>query len=144
MSKVPAYDQPGPYRVAHNTPALAADAATIAFPIFRAPCNCVVKKFEFIPNAAFSGHDTNRKNLNVINKGTDGSTGAAEVANLDLTATPAVNLVAFDGIDIPLNGTYTNGVTMAEGAVLALEIEDVGTSPAFGPGLFVVDFYPTN
>ncbi|NUO19954.1 hypothetical protein HUU59_10945 [bacterium] len=143
MSKTRFGDIPGPIPHSYATPALAADAATIAFPVFRAPVACVVKKIEFVPNAAFTGHDTNRKNLNIIYKGADGSTGAAEVANLDLTATPAVNLVAFDAKNIPLNATYVNGVTMAEGDVLAFEIEDAGTSPAFGPGVLYIEWYPS-
>ncbi len=135
-------NQPGPIPAQCSTPTLAADAATIVFPIFRAPFACKVKKFEFVPQAAFSGNDTNRKNLNIIYKGADGSTGAAEVANLDLTGTPAVNLVAFDAKDIPLNTTYAAGVTMAKGDTLAMEIEDVGTSPALNQGVLYIEYDP--
>lgn len=143
MSKYRFGDIPGPIPVEIATPPIAADTVLAPISVFRAPFACVVKKAEFVPSAAFTGHDTNRRNLNLIYKGADGSTGAVEVANLDLTATPAVNLVAFDAKNIPFNATYVNGVTMAEGDVLAFEIEDVGTSPAWLSGILYLEIYPS-
>jgi hypothetical protein len=110
--------------VAHMlVPSVAAADATELHPIFIAPIKCVVLGVQIVPQAAVTGDNTDTKNLNILNAGADGS-GSTEVANLDLVT--GTDLVANDAEDIPLNTTYDDGVELAEGDVLALQVEKVG------------------
>ena len=129
MSKDSFGDIPGTRTAVAHIPALGADAATIVYPIFRAPDACIVTAVNVVPQAAFTGATGACKNLNIIDAGTAG-VGSTEVGNLDMIT--GVNFVALDSKNIPLNATYlAPGVTMVEGDTLVLQIEDVGTSPAF-------------
>lgn len=114
-------------------PALAADAATIQYPIFRAPFACKLARVSVIPQAAVSGHASNRKDLNLLNKGTTGA-GASAIGGKDMTA--GVDFVACDEFDVYAPPNPNTGALLAAGDVVALEIEDNGTSPAF-PQLLV-------
>lgn len=114
----------------------AAATATEARAVFTAPRACVITGVSLTPDVASTGDATNTTNLNLINKGTDGS-GTTEIGNLDLAA--GVNLVAFDEKAIPLTGS---GALVA-GAVLALQFEKVGTGVLVGPGIVKVAWYPT-
>lgn len=119
--------------------AIAAATATQKDPIFTAPCKCRVTRVAVTPQAASTGDNTNTKNLNILNAGSDG-TGTTEVGNKDLVT--GTNLVALDETVVPLNTTYANGVDLSEGDVLALQTEKVGTGVAVGPFLVSVDFVP--
>lgn len=137
MGKTRFSDIPGPLPFQGATvPALGADAATIQYPIFRAPFACKLTKVSVIPQAAVSGHATNRKDLNLINKGANGA-GATAIGNRDMLA--GVDFVAFDEFEIYSSAT---GATLAEGDVVALEIEDNATSPAFPQLLVHVEINP--
>ena len=127
------------YRETHKEPQVAAATATSSFAIFTAPQKGRVLRVSITPDAAATGDNTNSKNLNLVNKGAAGA-GTTEVGNLDLVT--GVDLVAFDEKEIPLNATYANGVDMAEGDVLALQVEKVGTGVAVGPARVQVDWIP--
>ncbi len=74
----------GPHMAQATVPAVGSGDATIVYPIFVAPFACRVKAIHGVPQGACAGHATNTRNLNVLNKGTDG-TGTTEIANYDLT-----------------------------------------------------------
>lgn len=141
MSKDSFGDIPGTRTAIAHIPALSADAATIVYPIFRAPDACKVMAVNVVPQAAVTGATGACKNLNVIDAGSAGI-GTTEIGNLDMIT--GVNFVALDSKAITFNATYlTAGCVMAEGDTLVLQIEDVGTSPAF-PALEVyVDYIVT-
>lgn len=140
MSKDSSGDIPGLRTAIAHIPALGSNASTIVYPIFRAPDSCVVMYVHIVPQGAVSGSTGACKNLNIINSGSAGS-GSTEVGNLDMVT--GVDLVAFDSKNVPLNATYlTTGVSMTEGDVLSLQIEDIGTSPAF-PALEIYTEYRT-
>ncbi len=129
MGLTPFADIPGPIPFQGAViPALSADAASVAYPVFRVPFNCKLTKVSLIPQGSVSGHASNRKNLNVINKGANGI-GTVELANLDLVA--GVDLTAFDEKPIYAPADPNSGINLTAGDVIALEVEDVGTSPAF-------------
>lgn len=113
---------------------VAAGTATSSFSIFTAPCPCRVRAVTFTPDVATTGNNSNTKNLNVVNKGASGA-GTTEIGNLDLLT--GVNLVAFDETNIPITAT-----ALAEGDVLALQVEQVGTGVAVGGGQVNVDWEP--
>lgn len=117
----------------------AAATATEERAIFTAPCAARVRAVSITPDLATTGDNTNTTNLNLVNKGAAG-VGTTEVGNLDLTT--GVNLTALDEKAIPLNATYAAGVVMAEGDVLALAYEKVGTGAAVGAGQINVDWEP--
>lgn len=105
-------------------PSVAAADSTEAHPIFVAPFKCKVTKVGIVPQAAVTGNTTNTKNLNIIDNGSAGS-GSTEVGNLDLIT--GVDLTAMDYTEIPLNSTYSAGVSMEEGDVLSLSFEEVNS-----------------
>ena len=106
--------------------AVASPAATLSYPIFTAPVAAKVTLVTVTPQAAATGNSTNTRHLNVVNKGATGA-GTTEIGALDLDT--GVNLVAFDESNAAFNATYlTPGVNLAEGDVLALELEKIGTS----------------
>lgn len=134
MGATPTADIPGRHSATAWIPALGADAATIVYPIFRAPFGCKVFRVDVVPQTALSGATGACKNLNLIDAGAAGA-GTTEIGNLDMIT--GVDFVAHDAKNIPLNATYlTAGNPMDEGDTLVLQIEDVGTSPAF-PALHV-------
>lgn len=124
-------DIPGPLPF-HGacTPALAGDAASVAYPVFRAPFDCKLIKFSVIPQAAVTAHATNRKDLNLINAGTDG-TGTTAIASFDMDTPTTDDLAAMDEKVIYAPTDPHSGVNLSQGDVLKLEIEDNGTSPVF-------------
>jgi hypothetical protein len=116
---------------------VAAATATSSFSIFTAPTACRVRAVTVTPDVATTGNATNRKNLNVRNKGSAGA-GTTLVAHLNLDA--GVNLTAFDETNIPLE--TAGPVILAEGDVLALEVELVGTGVIVGSFQVNVDWEP--
>ena len=124
MAKTYFSNIPGPIPFVARIPAHLAATATEEWPVFRAPFACTLKKLDIVPQAAVTGDNTNRTNLNIVNKGNAGS-GTTEVANLDLAT--GTNLTAFDSTNIPLNTTYASGVTLAEGDVVTIQQEKIGT-----------------
>ncbi len=127
------------YHQTNFVAAVAAATATQQDPIFIAPCACKVTAVSVVPQAASTGDNTNTKNLNIVNKGASGA-GTTEVGNLDLVS--GTDLVAFDEKAIPLNATYTNGVSLSEGDVLSLQTEKFGTGVAVGPFIVSIDYVP--
>jgi hypothetical protein len=106
-----------------------AATATEAHVFFTAPRACRVVQVSVTADIATTGDNTNTKNLNLVNKGAAGS-GTTEVGNLDLVT--GVNLAAFDEKVIPLNASNASGVVLANGDVLALQYEKVGTGVNVG------------
>src|SRR5687768_674750 len=94
---------------------VAAGTATRTEPIFAAPMKCRVVRTSVIPQAASTGDNANRKNLNFRNKASDG-TGTTLGAHLNLIT--GENLVAFDEKVIPIETGNPNGIELAEGEVL--------------------------
>lgn len=113
----------------------AAATATEARAIFTAPRACKITGVSFTPDVASTGDNTNTTYLNVINKGASGS-GTTEIGNLDLAT--GTNLTAFDEQAITITAT-----SLAEGDVVALQFEKVGTGVLVGPGVVNVTWYPT-
>lgn len=124
MGKTRFSDIPGPIPFIARIPSHAAATATEEWPVFRAPFACTLKKLDIVPQAAVTGDNTNRTNFNILNKGASGS-GTTEVGNLDLAL--GTNLTAFDSTNLPLNATYVSGVVLAEGDVVTIQHEKVGT-----------------
>lgn len=114
-------DLPGLHTSSGRTTVIATSDATEEQVIFRAPFRCRVQSVTVTPDADVSGANTNTRHLNIINKGNDGD-GTTEVANLDLTL--AVDLDQADGTVIPLTA---GEILLAEGDVLAVEFEEIGT-----------------
>jgi hypothetical protein len=127
---MPGYRPSGEYAAQASHAQHAAATATETRAIFTAPCACRVRAVRATPHAASTGDNTNTTFLNLVNKGAAGA-GTTEVGNKDLTT--GVNLAAHDETSIPLNATFAAGVSMAEGDVLGLEYEKVGTGVAVGP-----------
>jgi hypothetical protein len=115
--------------------AVAAGTATREDPIFRAPCRCRPRQVSVTPQAGSTGDNTNRKDLNIKNKGAAGA-GTTIIGGVDLVT--GVNLVAFDERVIPL----TSNPILETGDVLTLETEQNGTGVAVGPFVVAVDWEP--
>lgn len=131
----------GVHKVLVSVAAHAAATATELRPLFVAPFPCTITAVDIVPGAAVDTADTNTTHLNLIDTGSAG-TGTDEVGNLDLVAATA-DLVANDLRSIPLNATYlTSGVAMAEGDVLALQFEKVGTGLLVPDSLFQLTVEP--
>jgi hypothetical protein len=113
---------------------VAAATATSSFSIFTAPAACRIRAVTVTPDVATTGNTTNTKNLNVVNKGATGA-GTTEIGNLDLIT--GENLVAFDEKNIPITAT-----ALAEGDVVALQVEQVGTGVIVGGFQVNVDWEP--
>lgn len=133
------YRQAQEYSTQYRDAVHAAATATEQRAAFVAPCKCRVVGIEFVSDAAMTGDGTNTTNINIVNKGAAG-VGTTEVANKDYGA--GVSAVALDANAIPLNATYVNGVDLAEGDVLAVEYEKVGTGILVGPSIFQFDWIP--
>lgn len=135
----------GNYRPAHGysahafVAAVAAGTATREDPVFVAPVKCRITRFSVVPQAASTGDNTNRKDLNFKNKGSAGA-GTTVIAHLDLMT--GVNLVAFDEKEIPLETGDLDGPELAEGETITLETEQVGTGVAVGPFLVNLEYIP--
>ncbi len=105
--------------------------------IFSAPYACRLKSVSITPDADVAGDNTNRKNLNVVNKGSDGN-GVVELGNLDLTA--GVDLDQADETTIVALTTFTE---LAKGDTLALQIEQVGTGVTIPRSKIKVTYDPS-
>lgn len=121
---------PGPHPFTASVPALAADAATIEYPIFVAPHACKLSKVSVVPQASVVAHATNRKDLNVKNKGAAGA-GTTVIASFDMDTPTTDDLTAFDEKVIFAPTDPANYISLAAGDAVSLEVEDNGTSPAF-------------
>ena len=114
-----------------SIPAVAAAAATIRYPIFRAPFNCRVKRVAVVPQGAVTGAG-DRRNLNIQDEG-DGADNT-EIANLDLAT--GTNLAAHIITDIDANLDNV----MVKDEVLSLESEKVASGVAVPELLVIVEF----
>lgn len=112
----------------HMAP-VAAGSATQSHVIFVAPAAGTVTEVHITTRTAVTGDNTNRKNLNIINKGSDGS-GSTEIANLDLVT--STDLVAFDETAI---GTGLS-VSVSEGDVIVVEYELIGSGVAIDDSVY--------
>lgn len=124
---------PGTHHAEAVIEAVAAGDATEEQVIFVAPFDCILESVSITADAAVTGNNTNTKNLNVVNKGSAG-VGSTELANLDLAT--GTDLVAADEKSL---GTVASN-TLAEGDVVALEIEKVGTGVAIPRSVMRVGF----
>ena len=128
------HDIPGTHVATTVIPAHAAATATEKINVFRAPFACKIVSVEVIPNAAATGDDTNRTNVNLLNAGTAG-TGTTELGNLDYaTGTDAAVGVAQD-VYRP-----ASPLAIASGVILQLALEKVATGLALGSMLAVVSY----
>jgi len=96
--------------------------------IFFAPWKARVIRVAYLFDASVTGQDTNTFNLNLINRGTDG-TGTTELANRDYVA-------GTDDAAYVLRELYkpSGGLVIPAGTVLDLQREQVGTGMDM-PGL---------
>lgn len=113
----------------------AAATATEARVLFTAPRACKITNVSVTPDVASTGDNTNTTNLNIINKGAAGA-GTTEIGNLDLAT--GTDLVAYDEKAITITAT-----ALAEGDVVAIQFEKVGTGVLVGPCVAKVTWYPT-
>jgi len=90
-------DIPGEHQLQENIEAITAGTA-LELPIARAPFGLKVKEVVVIPQAAWTGNDTNYSTLSIINKT---KSGTPTVASLALKA--GVNGVAFEAKEITLS-----------------------------------------
>lgn len=128
------HDIPGAHRATAYLSAAAAGDATDEEVVFVAPFACKVRKVTVVPAAAVTGANTNSRNINLINRGTDGS-GTTELANRDyLSGTNESKAVARD---LYAPATY---LALAAGVVLAVQSELVGTGLALPSFHVVVEF----
>ena len=128
------YDIPGNHRSTQAIDPVDAGDATEEQLIFVAPTKCTVKGVAITPDADVTGNDTNTKNLNVVNKGSDG-TGSTEIANLDLAT--GTDLSEFDRTAI----SASLDVDLEAGDSLTLQIEQVGSGVAIPRSLVDVDYH---
>ena len=127
------HDVPGDHHSYVHTDSVGAGDATEDQVIFVAPFDCVVTGVFVTPDAAVTGDATNTKNLNVDNKGSDGS-GTTEIANLDLAS--GTNLVEAD--ETTISSSITTSLTA--GDVLMVEIEQVGSGVAIPRCIYHVTY----
>lgn len=130
-------DVPGTHSRESQIDSVGAGDATEEQTIFVAPHKCVVEEVGITPDAAVTGNDTNRKNLNVIDKGSAG-TGTTEIGNVDLGT--GTNLVAKDRTTLLTGGS----TEMEKGDVLSLQIEQVGTGVAIPRSRVDVRYRPAS
>jgi len=97
-----------------------------------APFRCVVTAVSYVPAAAITGHASNNFDLQLRNRGSDG-TGTADVANLEFLA--GVNGTAFEASALTVD---TANDELAEGDVLSLEKVEGGTGLAMPAGKLVI------
>lgn len=106
-----------------------------SFTMGRAPFAGTVTRVAYAPEAAITGAATNHRALRLRNRGADG-TGTTVIAELAFDT--GVNAAAFDERDIPLHATAANR-DVAEGAILELFSDAIGTGIADPGGLLVVE-----
>ena len=115
------HDIPGRHRATFRIPAHAAADPTTSHVIFAAPFSARIRKVALFFAADVTGQNTNTFNLNLVNRGTDG-TGTTVLASRSYTA--GVNESAY--VESVLYEP-TNGLSVSAGTVLDLERELVGT-----------------
>jgi len=116
-----------------NIPGATAADATLRYPIWVAPFNVEMGEVALINSTLVTGHDTNYKNINLIDGGAEGA-GTSELANIDLRATGTVNLdvgktLLFDGI----LGAGDSIQFMTAGDILEIEFEQGGSGVLVEP-----------
>jgi hypothetical protein len=103
-----------------------------------APYDGVVSSVTFVPVAAITGANTNTRQIQLINKGSNGA-GTTVVATLQFNlATDAVALVSKA---VTLSGTPAN-LVVAAGDVLVWASNAIGTGQADPGGLATVSISP--
>lgn len=128
------HDIPGAHVDSVIVRAHAAATATEVAVIWRAPFAAKIRKVEVIPDAAATGDDTNRTNLNLLDGGTAG-TGTTELGNIDYaTGTDAAAGVAQD---LYAPASYD---AVDAGTILKLQYEKVGSGLAVGPFLVLITY----
>jgi len=101
-------------------PAIGSATATTNIPIFWSPFDCKLHQVYFTLGSAITGDDSNTFNLNLINRGTDGS-GTAEIDNVDFGS-------GTDGTAHVRTTLYSSstGTSLDAGTHLTLQREKVG------------------
>jgi hypothetical protein len=127
-------DLPGDQTQTVYLPTHAAATATENYPIFSAPFDCTIQSVIITPALAVTGVDTNYTNINLINRGTAGTT-TTELANYDLEL----------GNDLAIMDEYSlyapaTALSVSDGNVLAIQFEKVGTG-LLVPALIVQTTY---
>ena len=135
MGNRQAYDVPGTRDKTVASPATAAADASTTYVIFEAPVNCKIEKVRVVPGAAVTGQDTNTKNLNLIDRGTNGA-GATELANYDLTSGNDIGVAGYDLY------SPASALSVSTGNQLGLQVEQVGAGMALSPLAVTVEFSP--
>ena len=115
--------------------AVAAATASTTFPVFVAPFPCLVKSVGLTAGATITGVADTR-HMNVINKGSAGA-GATELGTKDYVS--GTDAVANDRVSVY---SSTTGTAMAEGDVLAVQSEKIGSGQAMPPFLVDISFSP--
>lgn len=132
------YNSTGPRdeQITHVAHAAATSTETIA--CFHSPTRALLSGVGWVPNAAVTGQATDYTNLNVINKGTDGS-GSTEIGNVDFANLQ--NAAACDKLAIyaPAAGSE---LQMSEGTVISVQAEKVVNGLALPSGTLVFTFIP--
>lgn len=109
--------------------------ATDSFAVGEAPFAGTVTSASYIPDAASTGDNTNKRVYTLVNKGQSGA-GTTVVATLDLVT--GNNLVAFDEKAFTLS-VVAGATTVAAGDVLALVSTHAGTGLADPGGTVKVE-----
>lgn len=118
-----------------NVPSIAAGAATEKHAIFVAPFRCTIVGVHIVPRDRIDGDNVDRKNLNVVHCGSDG-TGTAEVGNLDLLT--GITLEGFDAAAVSI----ASATVLDADSVLALEAEQVGAGVLLPSMLVRITYRP--
>ena len=122
---------------------VAAATGTRRTPYWVAPFDCEVGEIAIVNSTIVTGHDTNYKNINIIDGGAEGA-GTSEIANLDLRATGSVNLevgktLLFDNIQGASAERF-----LSQGDVLEIEYELGGSGVLINQCVLYVVFRPAN
>lgn len=128
------HDIPGAHVASYAVRAHAAATATENCFLFRAPFKAELVSVELIPDADITGADSNSSNVNLVNAGTDGA-GATELANVDYAS--GTNATAGDAIALYAPAAP---LALAEGTILKLQLEKVGTGLALPSFLALVTY----
>lgn len=127
------HDIPGNHHFYVHVDLVAAGDATEDQVIFIAPFKCLVTGVFVTPDADVTGDASNTKNLNIDNKGSDGS-GSTEIANLDLAS--GTDLTEADETTIGSSLT----IALAASDVLMVEIEQVGSGVTMPRCVYHVEY----
>jgi hypothetical protein len=113
-----------------------ATASTAINPCAEAPFDGVILSCQYTPQAAITGVNTNTRQLRLVNRGQAGA-GTTALALIQFNA--GTNGVAFDEVDLTLQGTPT----VAQGDILAWESNAIGTGLADPGGRVQITFSRT-